>query len=51
MTNWFYNYLRGKGARPVSEDDETSHLSKVPRRSIEAYFEMFFIANFINNHE
>ncbi|MDQ0481536.1 hypothetical protein [Guptibacillus hwajinpoensis] len=20
MTNWFYNYLRGKGARPISED-------------------------------
>lgn len=28
-----------------------SHLYKVPRRSIEAYFEMFFNANFIDPHE
>lgn len=27
-----------------------SHLSRVPRRSIEAYFEMFFMANFIDTH-
>ncbi|MFK4998949.1 hypothetical protein ACI2OX_21600 [Bacillus sp. N9] len=28
-----------------------SHLWKVPRRSVEAYFEMFFNANFIDTHD
>lgn len=28
-----------------------SHLAKVPRRSIEAYYEMFFMSNFIDTHE